>query len=198
MLGCPNGYFAEGDLCKTGCTLPLYADSTTNRCVSSCIDSYAADSSIACEATCSQFGEIADNSTNKCVSICPTDPDYYEENGFCVMHCSVGFADPTSGVRDCRVLCTEGLYGDPVSGRCLVACLPGYYGYNVTNLCVQECPAGFADNKTGKCVADCPSPTFADSLTNKCSRICSNSQFGEGRVCVGVCTDPNYGNPLTM
>lgn len=115
-----------------------------------------------------------------------------------MMHCSGGkFADPTSGLRSCVSMCYEGLYGDPVSGRCLTACLPGYYAFNDTNLCVLDCPNGFADNSTGYCVANCPSPTFADSLNNKCSKICSGSQFGEGRVCVSTCSDPNYGNPLT-
>lgn len=114
-------------------------------------------------------------------------------------YCTSGtFSDPTTGVRICTSLCTEGLYGDPVSGRCLSSCLPGYYAFNDTNLCVLSCPNGFADNETGICVRDCPSPTFADSLNNKCMRICSNEQYGEGRVCVPSCTDPLYGNPLTM
>ena len=87
MVNCPTNTFAEGDLCKSGCTLPLYADSTNNRCVSHCIDSYASNSSKACLNDCTADSLIADNSTNQCVSLCPEDPDYYEENGFCVMHC---------------------------------------------------------------------------------------------------------------
>ena len=79
--------------------MPLYADSTTNRCVSECIDSFANDATPSCSATCTPYGQIADNSTNKCVDICPTEPDYYEENGVCVMDCASGYADPTAGKR---------------------------------------------------------------------------------------------------
>lgn len=61
-------------------------------------------------------------------------------------YCNGTFSDPTAGVRICTSLCTEGLYGDPVSGRCLSSCLPGYYAFNDTNLCVLSCPNGFADN----------------------------------------------------
>ena len=53
------------------------------------------------------------------------------------MHCSSGYADPTGGVRECTNLCTSGLFGDPLSGRCLSACLPGYYAFNDTRICVQ-------------------------------------------------------------
>ena len=134
VIECPDNYFAEGNLCESGCTLPLYADTVTHRCVSDCIDTYASDDSKACEDTCDQYGQIADNSTNTCVDECPTDPDYYEEDGFCVMHCSGDlYADPTPGLRKCVAECTDGLYGDPVSGRCHADCLPGYYRYDGTN-----------------------------------------------------------------
>lgn len=114
------------------------------------------------------------------------------------MYCSSGYADSTAGVRSCTSLCTEGLYGDPVSKRCLVKCLPGYYAFNDTNLCLPTCPNGYADNATGICMDVCPAPTFADTLNNKCMRICSNGQYGQNRICVPVCSDPLYGNPLTM
>ena len=200
VLQCPDDYYAEDDMCRNGCqTATLYADSITHMCVPDCIDGYFAnDDGNTCEETCSQFGTIADNSTNKCVDLCPTDPDYYEEDGACVMHCSSGlFADPTANLRKCQNPCEEGLWGDPVSGRCLDYCLPGYFRYNTTNLCVLECPTGFADNSTGNCESTCPDPTFADSLLNKCVRICSGDQLGEDNVCTGMCSEGLYGNPLT-
>lgn len=79
VLVCLPPTFAEGDLCVTGCTLPLVADSVTRKCVSSCINSYVSPDAVACvpAATCALYSTIADNSTNRCVPICPTDPDYY-------------------------------------------------------------------------------------------------------------------------
>lgn len=181
--------------------MPLVADSVTNRCVEECIDSYYSSDAVACitAAECAIYSTIADSSTNQCVGECPTDPDYYEQNGICVPYCAIDtFADPTPGLRLCTSLCTEGLYGDPVSGRCLESCLPGYFAFNDTNLCVKECPNGFADNETGLCVSDCPAPTFADSLNNRCMRICTNGQFGQDRECVRTCRNLTFGNPITM
>lgn len=88
------------------------------------MNSYYSSDAGACVADvdCATYSTIADSSSNTCVGPggCPTDPDYYEEDGFCVPYCSEGtFADPTTGFRACTGLCTEGLYGDPVSGRCL-------------------------------------------------------------------------------
>ena len=38
------------------------------------------------------------------------------------MHCSGGkFSDPTAGLRECVTTCTEGLFGEPLSGKCLSA-----------------------------------------------------------------------------
>lgn len=145
-----------------------------------CLDgTYACDSQKACVETCSLYSQIADNSTNKCVDECPVDPDYYDENGVCVLYCSGNlFADPTAGIRACVGLCEEGLWGEPVSGRCLETCLPGYYRYNATNLCVTECPAGYANNLTNNCENTCSGSTFADSLTSRCERICTGTQYG--------------------
>ena len=64
------GTFAEGSLCKIGCTLPLVADSVTHRCVANCLDgTYASTDAFACisAAGCSTYNKIADNSTNRCV-----------------------------------------------------------------------------------------------------------------------------------
>lgn len=156
-------------------------DDVTHRCVSSCIDSYYSYLAGACvsAADCATYGTFADDSNNSCVHICPSDPDYYMENDICVPYCAYGtYADATSGVRECTSLCTEGLYGDPVSGRCVSKCLPGYYAFNDTNLCLHHCPNGYADNEIYVCVLVCPAPTFADTLINRCMRICSNGQFG--------------------
>ena len=74
-----------------------------------CINSYASSDAIACipAASSALYNTIADNSSNKCVPICPTDPDYYMQNGICVPYCSFGtYADPTTGLRICTSLCT--------------------------------------------------------------------------------------------
>lgn len=66
-LSCPSGSFAEGRLCAAGCSV-LFADSTRNLCVDSCLNSYANTGTQTCELTCYQFGKFADNSSNTCVT----------------------------------------------------------------------------------------------------------------------------------
>jgi len=203
VLECPANNYAQGRLCSTSCTSPLFADPISHLCVSSCFDSFALTSGVnACVsgATCALYSKIADNTSNTCTPLCPSDPDLYNQNGYCVSKCTGNniFADPTANVRACTGLCTTGLFGDPVSGRCIPKCQLGYYAVNGTNICTQLCPTGYADNVTSKCVLTCPAPTYGDSQNNRCMKVCSNGQFAQGRICTGTCLDPDYGNPATM
>lgn len=175
VLRCPTNFYSFNRTCEPTCPSPLYADNSTNECVSSCISSFASDDVRVCVPGCAIYPlfPLSDNSTNRCVNICPSDPDFYASNNVCVFNCPSGkFADPTAGLRTCTDLCTTGLFSNPLSGRCEATCPIGYWGQNITNKCEPVCSVGFADNLTGLCVINCPTPTYAHTVNARCVKVC--------------------------
>lgn len=125
---CPPNYFAYtvNRTCVPSCgALGLYADNTTNRCVTAtgCATLpylYADNLTWTCVSNCTG-PQFADNRTQACVPVCPSIWD--------------SFGDLLT--FKCVNLCPIGYYADKFAGRtCQLTCYNNYFADNFTSSCV--------------------------------------------------------------
>ena len=105
---------------------------------------------------------FADNSTNNCESTCP-DPTYADSlTSKCETTCTGNqLGEDNVCIDAVAVMCTEGLYGNPLTKVWELTCPD--FGYT------------FAENNTNMCVSDCSAfpSQYADRSTNICMDFCS-------------------------
>lgn len=146
----------------------------------SCTVTYFADPfTMGCEKKCTNSSYFGDPSTNLCVTLCPTNPDYYSQAGYCTDTCVNGtFADYQAN-RSCLTKCSispKVLYGTSTF-RCVeaVLCGPGLFGDNSTQLC-SACTGPtlpFGDNITSQCVKNCSLTYYGDTHLHLCVLQCN-------------------------
>lgn len=193
----------------------LFADWTTNTCVSLCPPTYFADNSTrTCVQTCNQsVGYIAYaplrlcvlyclNNTfshnGVCITTCPntTNPYYYIDitTKSCVSNCpDYYFKDNYLGQCVKAGGCSNGFYADQSTRTCVEFCNNSIYTYrdNTTMSCVSQCPFGtygdHSDPTQKVCILDCPDGWFSDDFNWTCTQVCPTNPSLYADLSTGTC-----------
>lgn len=201
-LACADGFWGDNytRTCynvKNQCSNQTYADRTRKLCVigTDCTaGTYADPFTMGCELKCTNSSHFGDRSTNLCVTLCPTNPDYYSQAGYCTPTCvNSTYADYQAN-RTCLAKCTispKVLYGTSTF-RCIeaVLCGPGLFGDNTTQTCTA-CPGTalpFGDNITSQCVKNCSMTYYGDTTLRLCVLVCNLTRGEYADNITGTCT----------
>ncbi|XP_031505930.1 uncharacterized protein LOC116268421 [Nymphaea colorata] len=217
---CTTGYMNDANMsCVAAC--PFLVDPTTNRCVSSCPISSAANTTLyanlvakkCVSASSCPNGTYASDDSLTCVSECPNNTYIFGKN--CVKFCPNGYyinlvsqtcvlpsACPANyfannQTTSCVLSCTNGTFGDSTTRQCITACYGSNYADPYTGLCSSSCSTGLLKNSlTLSCVSNCTTGYFYNPLNLSCTTTCQSPYYADTKSlsCVLVCSS----NPMTF
>ncbi|EAR88127.3 zinc finger lsd1 subclass family protein (macronuclear) [Tetrahymena thermophila SB210] len=206
---CPISYYADlntntckqcDQSCKTcngnsnsnclSCSLPLYFDSATSKCVSNCNQNqYKSDSSASC-LNCHPTCETCNGPLNSQCLSCPSKTYLYQKQ--CFTTCPSGYYqnNQTNQCQQCDSSCLTCFNGS--SKNCLTCASPRYFQH-VSNSCNLTCNSNqYPNNSDFTCQSCDQSCASCSGPSSDQCQSCSENKFFYQNKCLSSCPDGFY------